>query len=146
MNIIFSLLCNNDFPTLAQNVGMAALTILIPVAIVIFSSDKDFRELDNHLRRCVAGPRKYVLNQRSWKCLLLRIFKSSSSLQLFHFLVDSNDVSCLVWSKPLGDSFADYATTTTASKEIQNYMNLPENKPYFGGLVDVSNIAKKECE
>jgi hypothetical protein len=49
MNIIFSLLCNNDFPTLAQNVGMAGLTILIPVAIVIFSLDKDFRELDNHL-------------------------------------------------------------------------------------------------
>lgn len=49
MYLIFSLLCNSDFPTLAQNVGMASLTILIPVAIVIFSSDKDFRELDNHL-------------------------------------------------------------------------------------------------
>lgn len=49
MSLFFSLLCNNDFPALAQNVGMAGLTILIPVAIVILSSDKDFRELDNHL-------------------------------------------------------------------------------------------------
>jgi len=50
MNFILSLLCNNDFPVLAQNVGMAGLTILIPVAIVIFSTNKeDFRDLDNHL-------------------------------------------------------------------------------------------------
>ena len=49
MEIVFSVLCNKDLPVLAQNVGLAGLTILIPVAIAIFTGDKDFRELDNHV-------------------------------------------------------------------------------------------------
>ncbi|MFA5792172.1 MAG: hypothetical protein WC884_04030 [Candidatus Paceibacterota bacterium] len=49
MHLLLSLLYNNDLPALAQNIGMAGLTILIPVAIAIFSLDKDFKELDNHL-------------------------------------------------------------------------------------------------
>ena len=49
MEFILSLLFNKDFPVLAHNVGLAGLTILIPVAIAIFTGDKDFRELDNHV-------------------------------------------------------------------------------------------------
>ena len=49
MNILNAILCNNDFPVLAQNIGLASLTILIPVAIAIFSVDKEFKELDNHV-------------------------------------------------------------------------------------------------
>lgn len=49
MDFIFYILCNKDFPALAQNIGMAGLTILIPVAIAIFTGEKDFRDLDNHV-------------------------------------------------------------------------------------------------
>ncbi len=49
MPFLFSLLCNNDFPALAQNIGLACLTILIPVAIAIFDHENEFRELDNHV-------------------------------------------------------------------------------------------------
>ncbi len=46
---LFALICNPDLPTLAQNVGLAGLTILIPVGIAIFVGEKDFKELDNHV-------------------------------------------------------------------------------------------------
>ncbi len=49
MNFLTSLLCNQDIPVLAHNIGLACLTILIPVAIAIFTSEKDFKELDNHV-------------------------------------------------------------------------------------------------
>lgn len=48
MEILFSLICNREFPVLAHNIGLAGLTILIPVAIAIFTGDKDFKVLDNH--------------------------------------------------------------------------------------------------
>ncbi|MDB4984420.1 MAG: hypothetical protein JWM20_599 [Patescibacteria group bacterium] len=46
MNTLISLLCNSDFPTLAHGVGIACLTILIPVAIVVLG-EKEFQGLDN---------------------------------------------------------------------------------------------------
>ncbi len=49
MDFIISFFCNSDIPVLAHNSGLACLTILIPVAIAIFTSEKDFRELDNHV-------------------------------------------------------------------------------------------------
>jgi predicted membrane protein len=43
------LLGNNEFSLLAQNVGLAFLTIFIPVAIAIFGDEKkDFRQLDSY--------------------------------------------------------------------------------------------------
>lgn len=52
MDFIIFTLCNilysNEFATLAHNVGIAGLTILIPLAILVFQ-DKDFGELDKHV-------------------------------------------------------------------------------------------------
>ena len=49
MNPISIFLTNEDFPNLAQNIGLALLTILIPVAISILESKKEFEELDKHV-------------------------------------------------------------------------------------------------
>lgn len=48
MSVFNFLLCNKDFPLLAQNVGLASLTILIPVALAIFN-EREFRVLDNNV-------------------------------------------------------------------------------------------------
>jgi hypothetical protein len=49
MSFLLSILKNQDFPILAQNVGLALLTILIPIAIAIFTTPQEFKELDNHV-------------------------------------------------------------------------------------------------
>jgi hypothetical protein len=63
MDLIISLLTNNEFPTLAQNIGIAGLTILIPVAVALFSSgdSKEMRELDNHVVLDYVIQAKYLL-------------------------------------------------------------------------------------
>jgi hypothetical protein len=38
---------NKDFPVLGQNIGLGSLTILIPVAIALFTLNPEFQELDN---------------------------------------------------------------------------------------------------
>ncbi len=49
MDFSIFILYNKDFPVLAHNTGLACLTILIPVAIAIFTVERDFPELDNHV-------------------------------------------------------------------------------------------------
>ncbi len=44
-----SILCNNDFPVLAHNIGIACLTILIPVAVALFTTEEELKVLDNRV-------------------------------------------------------------------------------------------------
>jgi len=79
---------NPDTPVLAQNVGLAFLTVLIPVAIAIFDSDTEFRELDNHvILDHVIGAKKILF---ALAAIFLPFFfwqHSSSSWRLAELLI-----------------------------------------------------------
>ena len=49
MNPILELLLNKDFPALAHNIGLALITILIPVGILLLGDKREFEELDKHV-------------------------------------------------------------------------------------------------